>query len=301
MRGGAGVGRIYPAKPPAPGDVDGIIPSSASPASSAAEAIIAAWGSEMLDVDPRALSVADLDECDAVNAALAAPAAASRLGGHVGFKMGWKGAFAKRASLFGPLFGVGMIRSGASVSLSAHKIFCAEAEFGFVFDKKLEARATAYSEEEVWGAVRSVELCVELCGARQHASASKLDYVADALCSACVVRGPTIDRPRDPSVLTTVAVRLLVAGIEVARGDARCNPLDSPLASLTFLANDLCVRLRRPLDAGALVISGHCCQTAFDRRPAPPFVALPSAAWIAGDHVRAIFDGLGTCDAVLLE
>ena len=135
----------------------------------------------MLDVDPRALSVADLDECDAVNAALAAPAAASRLGGHVGFKMGWKGAFAKRASLFGPLFGVGMIRSGASVSLSAHKIFCAEAEFGFVFDKKLEARATAYSEEEVWGAVRSVELCVELCGARQHASASKLDYVADAL------------------------------------------------------------------------------------------------------------------------
>ena len=270
-------------------------------ATPAAEAIVASWGAGCPDVDPRALNVIDLDGCDAVNAALAAPAAASRLGGHVGFKMGWKGAFPTRAALFGPLFGVGILRSGASVSLSAHKIFCAEAEFGFVFGTPLEARAAPYSEEEVWGAVRSVELCVELCGARQHASVSKLDYVADALCSACVVRGPTIARPSDPSVLEAVAVRLLVAGIEISHGDARCNPLDSPLASLTFLANELCVRLRRPLHAGTLVIAGHCCQAAFDRRPHPPYQQLATVAWSSGDRVRAVFDGLGACEAVLLE
>tara|TARA_B110000208_G_C11643110_1_gene385199 strand:- start:73 stop:891 length:819 start_codon:yes stop_codon:yes gene_type:complete len=271
-----------------------------------AQLLIDSWRGDCADVDAASAfaDVRSLDDCDAVNAALAA--AADALGGLAGYKLGWKGSFAERAALWAPLFNIGVMRSGARVSLREHKIFCAEAEFGFVLACRLEPRADkAYTAEEVWSAVDHVELCVELCGLRQHASSERLHYVADALCGACVVRGPSIGGPADDldfAALASVDVRMHVAGVEISSGTAVNNPLDSPLASLTFLVNDLCVRLGRPLEAGALVIAGHCCQAAFAGRPRPPFVTtLPEAEFASGDTVRAVFEGLGECGVTLLD
>ena len=272
----------------------------------AARAVVASWRGDCADVDAASAfaGVRSLDDCDAVNAALVS-AAADTLGGHAGYKLGWKGAFAERAALWAPLFGSRLVAHGASVSLSEHKVFSAEAEFSFVLARRLEPRADAYTSEEVWSAVPHVELCVELCGVRSHASTEKLHYVADALCGACVIRGPSIGGPSDSldtNALTSIDVTLTVAGAEISRGTALNNPLDSPLASLTFLVNDLCVRLGRPLHAGALVIAGHCCQAAFEGRPRPPFVTtLPEAEWASGDTVRAVFQGHGECGASLLD
>ena len=277
----------------------------ATPAA-AATALVSSWSGGCADVDAASAfaGVRSLEDCDAVNAALVS-AAVDILGGHAGYKLGWKGSFAERAALWAPLFNSGLVTNGDSVSLREHKVFSAEAEFGFVLARRLEPRADTYTSEEVWSAVAHVELCVELCGVRSHISMEKLHYVADALCGACVIRGPSIGGPSealDPNTLTSVDVTLHVAGIEISRGTALNNPLDSPIASLTFLVNDLCVRLGRPLEAGALVIAGHCCQAAFSGRPRPPFVTtLPEAEWASGDTVRAVFQGHGECGATLLE
>eukprot|EP01047_Picozoa_sp_COSAG01_P049967 COSAG01_NODE_5001_length_4553_cov_26.581275_5_plen_227_part_00 len=70
----------------------------------------------------------DLEAALAVSRAMARSPLASGLGGHCGWKLGWKGSFPERQALCGPLFGVGQLRSGDSVSLSAHRVFSAEAE-----------------------------------------------------------------------------------------------------------------------------------------------------------------------------
>ena len=186
-----------------------------------------------------------------------------------------KGALPGKHALYGPLFRGGVLASGDCVSLAKHHIFSAEAEFGFVFARDmgpLAAEAAPYTEDDVWDAVSHVELCIELCGARQVRSDNKLHYVADSLLGACVVRGRPIARPPHPGSLTDVRVRLSVAGREIARGTAKANPFDSPLASVTFCVNELCKERGRPVEAGMLVLAGHTCQLVFKGRPQPPFV-----------------------------
>ena len=241
------------------------------------------------------------------------------LGGHVGWKMGWKGAFAERPVLCGPLFGCGMIppaiggdghgRKAPEASLSAHRAFCAEAEFCMILRRPLGPLPTSgerYTEEQVWEAVDRVELCIELCGARQFTSTNKYHYVADALCSAAVVRGPCIGNREDidPATLTQHKVELFCEENKVSEGTARNNPGDSPLASLTILVNELCGERGMTLEAGAMVICGHCCQAQLEGRPKPSLGGTPrpewgSASWREGDVLRAKFGTLGEVQVVL--
>ena len=74
---------------------------------------------------------------------------------------------------YAPTFAGCFFPSGAEVSLSHHKIFCAEAEFGFVMAEDLAPRDEPYSSEEVWAAVGAYEPCVELCGARFTTATAK--------------------------------------------------------------------------------------------------------------------------------
>jgi 2-keto-4-pentenoate hydratase len=135
-----------------------------------------------LDLPP----LRSLEEALAVHTEmLASPKLVQRLGGAVGWKMGWKGVprargwLPEKHALFGPLFGSGVVESGSAVSLGESRIHCAEAEFGLVMKDTLEPRHhTPYSEEEVWDAVSHVELCIELPGARQWESKDPLHYVA---------------------------------------------------------------------------------------------------------------------------
>jgi len=279
--------------------------------------------------------IATLEAALAVNRAMAVAdhPAVSRpradLGGHVGWKMGWKGALAERPVLCGPLFGGGLVpffSAGehrdddgggggerqprmAQVSLSAHRAFCAEAEFCLILRRPLPPlqRGQRYTEEQVWEAVDRVELCIELCGARQFASQSKFHYVADALCSAAVVMGPCIGKREDvdPTTLAQHEVELICGENTISGGTARNNPGDSPLASLTILANELCVERGMTLEANALVICGHCCQAQMEGRPKPPLGgATPrpewgSAKWREGDVLRAKFGTLGEVKVIL--
>ena len=239
------------------------------------------------------------------------------LGEHVGWKMGWKGVFPERPVLCGPLFGCGLITSVSNdktkaktrVSLSKYRAFAAEAEFLFVLRHALQPRLDGekYSQEEVWTAVDRVELCIELCGARQFNSTNKFHYIADALCSSGVVRGPCIGTREvigDPSSLIQHTVELFLGDERISSGNATNNPGDSPLASITALANELCIERKMTLDAGSIVICGHCCQAQFAGRPFPPLGGKPRpewgmASWKEGDILRANFDELGKAEIVL--
>ena len=246
-----------------------------------------------------------LEDALAVGRAMAESPLAGLIGGHVGWKMGWKGAYAERQALCGPLFGAGLIPSGCGVSLAAHSIFSAEAEFGVVLRESLEPRERLYNATEVWAAVDHLELCIELCGARQVESQDPLHYVADALLGAAVVRGTAFAKKDvNPAQLPAITVRLLVQGTEVSNGNALNNPGESPLASLCLLVNELCVERQRRLAAGMLVICGHCCQAAFKGRPSP---ALPPSnrpewgqtAWAPNNELVATFEGYGSVNVTL--
>lgn len=211
-----------------------------------------------------------IDEAMRVNDHLTAHAKDGKFGGQVGWKMGWKGAFEDEANgyrhaLYAPIFTSGQLNDGDTVSLSARQLFSAEAEFGIVLKdtKAIEPRFNPYTEAEVYAYVDHMELCIELCGVRQTRSRDRLHYVADGLLGAGVVRGPSIGKPANPNRLATVPVKLFCASSKggadvgntlVSYGSGVNNPGDSPLASLTYLVNELCVKRGRALEGGMLVI-----------------------------------------------
>jgi 2-keto-4-pentenoate hydratase len=243
-----------------------------------------------------------LEEAMDVQRAMVASPLATGLGVVSGWKLGWKGQMAERHALYGPIFSSGMLQGGVEVSLDKLGVHAAEAEFGIVIGRTLSPRETPYTEAEVWDAVKHVELCIELPGARQYESDQPLHYIADALMSCAIVRGVSIGKPNDPAKLATAKVRILIGGGEFSTGTGEENPGDSPLGSLTFLANELCVQQNVAIEAGQLIMCGHCCFAPFEGRPCPPFAnALAKAAWADGDKLRAEFEGLGHVEALLRE
>eukprot|EP00929_Paragymnodinium_shiwhaense_P117564 TRINITY_DN8834_c0_g1_i1.p1 TRINITY_DN8834_c0_g1~~TRINITY_DN8834_c0_g1_i1.p1 ORF type:complete len:310 (-),score=39.92 TRINITY_DN8834_c0_g1_i1:185-1114(-) len=273
-----------------------------------AEALMAAW-SDLKTTRPPMSQANLLDGIETLPQALAVhdhiltSPEVQRLGGLAGWKLGWKGVFPEQHALYGPLFKQGLVGSGEKVSLGLHKVFSAEAEFGLVFGRRLEARSTPYTPEEVWAAVDHVELCIELCSCRHWESRNRLHYVADALLSGAVVRGPSIGKPSDPSKLPDIEVKLSVAGKEMQTGSAKNNPFDAPLPSATFAVNEVCGKRQRAIEKGDILITGHCCQAAFDRRPCPPHTvgSTPLASWSSGDVMQADFAGLGSVKTILME
>jgi len=269
-----------------------------------------------------------LDDVFRVHDAMIQSPQSDRLGGHAGWKLGWKGNPLVTAdpsrlpAMYSPIFAGCLFPSGTTLSLSHHKVFCAEAEFGFVMGSPLPPREECYTQEEVWAAVRSYEPCIELCGARfttATAKASPYHLLADAMNNAAVIRGiPLVPPPATPpaAALTggSCLVRLLVDGKEASSGTGEENPADSPLGALTFLANDLS-RRGKTLEAGHFVIAGHTCQVAFSSRPAPPSArtlsqapvcgarVVPDAAVEFGAHsvLEAYHEGCGTVRAILVD
>ncbi|GMH55881.1 hypothetical protein TrST_g2449 [Triparma strigata] len=255
-----------------------------------------------------------LEDALAVNRAMATSSAAAGVGGHVGWKMGLKGAFAERPELCGPLFGKGLLKdeNDLSVLLSRLGVFSSEAEFGVFLKSKVKPRVERYTEEEVWACVGDIEMCIELCGARQYQSTDRLAYVADALLGCAVVRGKVIGTGEDidPNSLLDVKVRLLCGSEQISSGNARNNPGDSVIASLTALANELCCERGLTLEAGTFVSCGHCCQASFGGRPSPNLAAAgePKKEWgeVAagsweGKQLRAEFEGFGFVEVTLMK
>lgn len=280
--------------------------AAAYDAAAAAETLLGRW-STVGDVrapitEPGELPVPpDVAAVFATHTAMAASPHAARLGGVVGYKMGWKGGgggLIDAPAMHGPIFRAGVHAGGDAVPLGLHKIFCAEAEFGFTLGGEVPPRGEPYSEDEVRGMVAARHLCIELCGARHTcAGAAPLTLCADALCGAGVVIGPPLPGAADWAALAAAPVTIRAAGRVVAEGSGRENPFDAPLASLRWLVNDVCVRRGAALPAGAFVAAGHCCQLRLEGGPAPaPALHLPSARCRPGDVVRAEFAGVGAVE-----
>ena len=267
-----------------------------------ADALLRRWAGTGAAEELLLAPLASLDDAMEVQGAMLDSPLAAPLGPHGGWKLGWKGALPEKHALYGPLFSSGFVSSGDEVSLDARAIHGAEAEFAVVLGQTLALRDHEYTEAEVWDAVSHVELCIELPGARQYKSTEALHYVADALLSNVVVRGPALEKPSDPGKLSDVQVELRFGGDTVSLGCGKENPGDSPVAALTFLANEL-VASGRSLDADQLVICGHCCMAAFAGRPWPPPLAnglAPQVVIGSGGVLQADFDGLGEVGAVIL-
>ena len=254
---------------------------------------------------------------DAVSA-IASVSAATAATSSVEVESAREGRSIKPSAIYANLFWL-LLPVGQRGRLSHHKVFCAEAEYGFTIGPKpLEPTAIPYTREEVWAAVASYEPCIELCGSRfttATAKASPYHLLADAMSNALVIRGAPVAAPDEPpSSLVDNTVRILVDGREVSSGTGKENPGDSPLDALTFLVNDLTVRRQQALPAGALVIAGHTCQVAFSSRPAPPSARTLPQAQVCGARVvpqaavelehtvlEAYFEGCGTVRATLVE
>jgi len=235
------------------------------------------------DVSPMLVpSIPSLEFALSTSIAMSTSPGNARLGGLAGYKLGWKNKFTTQnhPALFGPIFNNYVYQHTESprISVSANTLWCAEAEYGFTFGAALLARSTPYTEAEVYAAVGGINLCIELCGSRQTTSVDPLVYVADALCGACVVVGPAIEKAQDPSSLATVPVELLVDDVRISTGSGLENPFDSPLASLTFLVNSLCLNHAANIPAGTLVITGHCSQAGFKSSNLSPIAAPPHVA-----------------------
>ena len=308
-----------------------------SHAVAAADAFLSAWSDDdgtgkgmryppIRNTDAELPTLTCLDDVFSTHDAMLLSPHCERLGGHGGYKLGWKSNPLVKAdplnlhAIYAPIFSGCFFPSGSEVSLSHHKVFCAEAEYGFTIGPKpLEPTAIPYTREEVWAAVASYEPCIELCGSRfttATAKASPYHLLADAMSNALVIRGAPVAAPDEPpSSLVDNTVRILVDGREVSSGTGKENPGDSPLDALTFLVNDLTVRRQQALPSGALVIAGHTCQVAFSSRPAPPSArtlpqaqvcgarVVPQAAVEFGAHtvLEAYFEGCGTVRATLVE
>ena len=118
-----------------------------------------------------------------------------------GYKLGWKNNPLialdplRLHAMYSPIFGC-FFPSGAEISLSHHKVFAAEAEYGFVMRHTLLPRDEAYTAEEVWAAVHWVEPVIEIIGARlasfSRANTSPYHLLADAMSNALVIRGAPI-------------------------------------------------------------------------------------------------------------
>ena len=249
-------------------------------------------------------------------------------GRHVGWKVGWKDVYPSRPVLCGPLFATGLLPAGSAVSLSAHRVFAAEAEYAVRLGRSLPPRpgGPPYSAAEAWAAVGEVRIALELPGARQTRSSDPLHYVADALLGAAVVLGPVVsgraeegtaapagggeagaDGDGDPSASLAGGreVRLRVGDNQVSAGTATNNPGGSPAGALAALATELCCERGLELRAGDWVLCGHCCQATLRGRPRPPLGGAPPpewgmAEWGGGDLLRAEFDGLGAVEATLM-
>eukprot|EP01062_Namystynia_karyoxenos_P023452 TRINITY_DN19068_c0_g1_i1.p1 TRINITY_DN19068_c0_g1~~TRINITY_DN19068_c0_g1_i1.p1 ORF type:complete len:327 (+),score=74.55 TRINITY_DN19068_c0_g1_i1:38-982(+) len=275
----------------------------------AAEAFLSCWsgpaGAALEPISDPALlpRPPSLAAVYAVHDAIAAsPQCEKRLGGVGGYKLGWKGARDKfpgvvdAEAVYAPIPRAGFHPAGSAVDLARGRVFCVEAEYGFMLGREVGPRASAYEAADLLAAIARCELCIELCGARQCADPDDpLPLLADAMCGAGVVRGPALPRGTDLAALAGVPVRLSAAGRPLATGSGRANPLDSPLDAVLYLVNDLCVRRGRSIPAGHLIIAGHCCQAAIEDAWGPRAGAgLPRFAARSGAEVRADFEGLGS-------
>jgi len=178
----------------------------------------------------------------------------------------------------GPLFTPTLRRSPSTVAWEelGVALFAVEAEFAFSMKKPLPTRPEAYSEDEVWSAVKSVHPAIEIAASRSP-SALPLgpktvhSLVADHALHGVLVVGEgvtacEVNRDSLPSVQATIQRSTVEEGVSGSVVGKGANVLGNPLTSLTWLAN----ALRKDgitLEEGAIVTTGAAALLTTDQVP----------------------------------
>ncbi|MDP6873531.1 MAG: fumarylacetoacetate hydrolase family protein [Alphaproteobacteria bacterium] len=203
-----------------------------------------------------------------------------------GRRAGYKGGATNEAALknFGldaPFIGVlissYMLNSGDTIPDAACKAKLLEPEFAFRMADDLPAAAAPYDPDGVLAAVGSVMTSIEVVDLRYTGglAAGGLQVIADNAAAGFWLAG-TEYTDLDAIDFEDWPVTLHINGELVAEGNSG-NVMDSPLNSLTWLANSLCLR-GGGLKAGDIVTAGSC--------------TVPTPAQ-AGDEAVADFGSLG--------
>lgn len=188
--------------------------------------------------------------------------------------------------LAGPLLANRVLPNGASVPLDGNIMMVAEAEFAFTFGAALPRRASAYTQEEVLSAVKSLHPAIEVPDSRYNdfATVGAPQLIADTACACWFVLGPPTSaewRSRDLVAHTVTTFR----NGEPAGTGSGANVLGDPRIALTWLVNELRT-YADGIAAGQFVTTGTCVI---------PVAIKP------GDDVRVDFGEFGEAHCRLLD
>jgi len=156
-----------------------------------------------------------------------------------------------------------------------------ECELAVRLARPLPVRATAYRPEDVADAVGDCMAAIELVDDRylDWRATGTPTLIADDFFQAGIVLGPPAPDWRRHD-LAALGGTLRINGAEAGRGTG-ADVMGHPFAALAWLANRLAAE-GRPLDSGAVVMTGSIVQT----------------CWVArGDAVEAALGPLGTAAA----
>jgi len=177
-----------------------------------------------------------------------------RLGGKVA---GWKaGAASPEAQpQAGPLLADRVQPSPAHFTVTPHALRLVEAELAFRVGRDLPPRAGPYDEAEIWDAVASLHVAIEVLDSAfvDRRTVPVFAPLGDLNNNGAFCYGPPVEPWRGLDVLRPQAV-LLVDGKEVRRANAG-TPGGHPRRLLAWLANH-CIGRGRPLRRGDIVTAG---------------------------------------------
>jgi 2-keto-4-pentenoate hydratase len=154
-----------------------------------------------------------------------------------------------------PLYADRIAHSPAHFTRSATAMRGVEAELACRIGRDLPPRGTTYGEAEVWDAIASFHVAIELLDTRyaDRRSVGPLGSLADNISNGGFCYGPAIADWQHIDFLRQEA-QLLVDGVEAAAAVGG-NTAGHPRRLLAWLANH-CIARDRPLRAGDMVTTG---------------------------------------------
>jgi 2-keto-4-pentenoate hydratase len=159
--------------------------------------------------------------------------------------------------LAGRIFTARVIADGGTASMGGNEMRVGEPEFAFRMGRDLPPRSTAYSVDDVLGAVDTLHPAIELPDSRfaDFVTAGVAQLIADNACAHLFVLGAaTAADWRAVDLVEHKAVVMLRGQRFVGHGK---NVLGDPRVALAWLANEL-RGLGVTLKAGEVVTTGTC-------------------------------------------
>jgi 2-keto-4-pentenoate hydratase len=158
----------------------------------------------------------------------------------------------------GRIFTQTVVADGGTASMKGNEMRVGEAEFAFRFARDLPPRASAYSMQEVLGAVGTLHPAIEIPDSRfaDFVSAGEAQLIADNACAHLFVLGdPTGADWRGRDLVEERPLVSLRGEKHIGHGK---NVLGDPRVALAWCVNELRT-LGITLRQGEVITTGTCC------------------------------------------